>query len=230
MIMKNRYFVRSHISEKKFREIIRYFSGDLTAEQISYFSGVSRNSINKILKKLRIRIAQFCEKESVFSKGEIEIDESYFGAKRVRGLRGRGSSGKTIVFGLKKRKGKVYTQVIKNCSQSILVPLINQKIPKSATVFTDGFKSYDSLVNIGYQKHYRVHHGKNEFAKKEKNINNHINGIENFWGLAKVRLFKFRGMNKKTFYLHLKECEFRFNHRKENLYQLLLKIIRNNPI
>ena len=59
--------------------------------------------------------------------------------------------------------------------------------------------------------------------KKEKNINNHINGIENFWGLAKVRLFKFRGMNKKIFYLHLKECEFRFNHRKENLYQLLLK-------
>ena len=197
MIMKNKYFVRSRISEAKFREIIHYFSGDLTAEQVSYFSGVSRNSINKILKKVRIRIAQFCEKESVFSKGEIEIDESYFGAKRVRGLRGRGSSGKTIVFGLKKRKGKVYTQVIKNCSQSILVPLINQKIPKTATVFTDGFKSYDSLVNIGYKRHYRVHHGKNEFAKKEKNIKNHINGIENFWGLAKVRLFKFRGMNKK---------------------------------
>ena len=125
---------------------------------------------------------------------------------------------------------EVYTQVIKNCSRGILMPLIQQRISKTATVFTDGFKSYDSLVNIGYKRHYRIHHGKNEFAKKEKNVRNHINGIENFWGLAKVRLFKFRGMNKKTFYLHLKECEFRFNHRKENLYQLLLKIIRNNPI
>ncbi|NQU88729.1 MAG: IS1595 family transposase, partial [Mariniphaga sp.] len=28
-----------------------------------------------------------------------------------------------------------------------------------------------------------------------------------------------------TFYLHLKECEFRYNHRKEDLYKLLLKII-----
>ena len=25
-----------------------------------------------------------------------------------------------------------------------------------------------SLVDLGYKKHYRVHHGKNEFAKKEK--------------------------------------------------------------
>ena len=170
MTMKNKYIIRSRISEKKFREIIHYFSGDLTAQQIAYFSGMSRNCINRILKKIRLRIAELCEKESIFSKGEIEIDESYFGAKRVRGLRGRGSSGKTIVFGLKQRQGKVYTQVIKNCSRAILMPLIQQKINKRSTVFTDGFISYDSLVNIGYKRHYRVHHGKNEFAKKEKNI------------------------------------------------------------
>ena len=77
------------------------------------------------------------------------------------------------------------------------MPLIQQKINKRATLFTDGFKSYDRLVNIGYQRHYRVHHGKNEFGKKEKNIRKHINGIENFWGLAKVRFSKFGGMNKK---------------------------------
>ncbi len=142
-----------------------------------------------------------------------------------------GLTGKTIVFGLKQRKGKVYTQVIRNCSKKVIIPLINQRISRSAIVYTDGFKTYDGLVDLGYKKHYRVHHGKNEFAKKEKKkIRNHINGIENFWGLAKVRLSKFRGMDKKTFYLHLKECEFRFNHRHDNLYMLLLKIIRNNPL
>lgn len=87
---------------------------------------------------------------------------------------------------------------------------------------TDGFKTYDSLVDLEYKKHYRVRHGKNEFAKKNGRIKNHINGIENFWGLAKVRLYKFRGMDKKTFYLHLKECEFRFNYRQHNLCLLLL--------
>ena len=229
--MKNKYFIRSRISEKKFREIIKYFSVDLTATQIAVLSKTNRKTINKILKQVRKNIAEFCEKESLFKKGEVEMDESYFGARRIRGKRGRGSYGKTIVFGLKQREGKVYTQVIKNCSKNSIIPLINQRIGKSAIVYTDGFKTYDGLVNMGYKRHYRVHHGKNEFAKKEKkNIKNHINGIENFWGLAKVRLSKFRGMNKDTFYLHLKECEFRFNYRNDDLYILLLKIVRNKPL
>ena len=208
MTKRNKYFIRSRISEAKFREIIKLFSADLTAQQIALFSGVSRNSVNKLLKNIRIRIAKECEKESPFEKGEIEIDESYFGARRIRGRKGRGAYGKIIVFGLKKRRGNVYTQVIKNCSKTEILPLISSKIRKKVRVFTDGFKTYDGLVDMGYKKHYRVHHGKNEFAKKEKRIRNHINGIENFWGIAKVRLYKFRGMNKETFYLHLKESEF----------------------
>jgi transposase len=40
---------------------------------------------------LRARIVEFAEEESFFTSGEIEIDESYFGAKRVRGKRGRGA-------------------------------------------------------------------------------------------------------------------------------------------
>ena len=159
------------------------------------------------------------------------MDESYFGARRVRGLRGRGARGKTAVFGLKQRKGKVYTQVIKNCSQRVIIPLIRQRVSKLSTVYTDGFKSYDGLVSMDYKKHYRVYHGRNEFSRRSGDgVRNHINGIENFWGLAKVRLSRFRGMNKDTFYLHLKECEFRFNYRKEDIYILLLKIIRNNPL
>ena len=236
--MKNRYFFRSRISESKFREIIRLFSADLTASQIAFLTKLNRKTINKILKQVRVRIAEFCERESKFVKSydEVEIDESYFGARRVRGKRGRGAKGKTIVFGMKKREGKVYTQIIANCSKEVILPMIKRKIGKSATLFTDGFKTYDGLVNFGYKKHYRVHHGKNEFSNVEINISNgepihnHINGIENFWGIAKVRLYKFRGMDKNTFHLHLKECEFRFNYRQENLYKLLLKIIKNHPL
>ena len=208
MTRRNKYFIRSRITEAKFREIIKLFSADLTAQQIALFSGVSRNCVNRILKQVRLTMVKECEKESPFEKGEIEMDESYFGARRIRGKRGRGAAGKTIVFGLKKRGGNVYTQVIKNCSKTEILPLISSKISKKTIVFTDGFKTYDSLVDMGYKKHYRVHHGRNEFARKEKGIRNHINRIENFWGIAKVRLYKFRGMDKKTFYLHLKECEF----------------------
>ncbi len=66
----------------------------------------------------------------------------------------------------------------------------------------------------------------NEFGVKD----NHINGIESFWSFAKRRMVKFNGIAHHTFYLHLKETEFRFNHRKEDLYKSLLRLFRDNPI
>ena len=224
--MRNKYIFHSKISEKKFREILRYFSVDIEASKIAQLVGVSRPTINRILKALRQRIAEMCESESPFAAGEVEIDESYFGARRVRGIRGRGARGKHIVFGLIKRGGKVYTQVVTNCSAAELLPIIKEKIDRNSVVYTDGFKTYDGLVDLGYKKHHRIHHGQNEFALGSK----HINGIENFWSLAKTRLTKFRGIHKSTFYLHLKECEFRFNYRNENLYPLLLNFIKDNPL
>ncbi len=224
--MINKYIYRSRISEKKFREIIRLFALDIEGTKIAFLTRVSRRTITKIQRCTRERITEFCETESPFDAGEIEIDESFFGARRVRGKRGRGASGKHIVFGVIKRKGKVYTQVVKNCSASTLLPIIKQHVNSRLEVYTDGFKAYDGLIDAGYKKHHRVIHRNNEFANGRK----HINGIENFWGLAKSRLAKFRGIHKSTFYLHLKECEFRFNYRHENLYQLLLKIIRNKPL
>jgi hypothetical protein len=35
-------------------------------------------------------------------------------------------------------------------------------------------RGYNGLVDLGCKKHYRVHHGKNEFTKGKK----HINGPE----------------------------------------------------
>ena len=211
--MINKYIIRSHISEAKTREVIRLFASDIEAVKIAELTGLSRNAINRLLKALRMQIAAICEQESIFAQGRVELDESYFGAKRVRGVRGRGARGKQIVFGLIKRQGKVYTQVVENCSIQKLYPIIADHVSKDSVVYTDGFKTYDGLVNFGYRRHHCVKHGENEFA----NGHNHINGIENFWGLAKTRLAKFKGISKNTFYLHLKECEFRFNYRKHDI-------------
>jgi transposase len=204
--MLNKYIIRSRISEAKFREIIRFFCLDLEANKVAEISGISRNSINKIFKAIRIRIAEFCEQESPLGSGEIEIDESYFGGKRIKGKRGRGASGKIPVFGMLKRNGKVFTQIVKNCSASELLPIIDRQInvEDDAIIFSDSWKSYDGLADFCCKKHYRVRHGKNEFAKRELDgrVRNHINGIENFWGLCKVRLVRFRGIHKVTFYLH----------------------------
>ena len=90
-------------------------------KKVSEFTGLNRRSINNIYYKLGERIVEICEVESPFTNGEIELDESYFGARRVRGIRGRGAKGKIPVFGILKRGDKVYTQIVKNCSMSELI-------------------------------------------------------------------------------------------------------------
>ncbi|HSQ97914.1 MAG TPA: IS1595 family transposase [Rickettsiales bacterium] len=226
--MLNRYTKHSHISERKFKEILKCFSLDLTAENSSKFTNISRNTVNKYFTKFRIAIFEQNNSELNFQNkefGEFELDESYFGARRIRGKRGRGAAGKTPVFGLKKRNGKVYVEIVKGCSKKELMPIIQGKILEGSTIYTDGWKAYDGLILNGYD-HYRVFHSHNEFARGKS----HVNGIEGFWGYAKNRLAKFHGMTDNKFVLHLKECEFRFNYRNDNLYKILLKMFRKNPL
>lgn len=224
MTIGNRYCKFSKISEAKTREIIRYFAADLTALQAAQLSGLNRNTVNRFYRALRERVHRACEaKRPMF--GVVEVDESLFGARRVKGKRGRGAYGKTTVFGIFERNGSVYTEIVPDCSKLTLQAIIRGKVSVESIINSDGWKAYDGLVDIGYG-HFRVNHSKDEFARGKT----HVNGIEGFWGLAKVRLTKFKGLPKHTFHLHLKETEWRFNNRNSNLYKILLHILRQNPI
>jgi len=224
--MNNKYIHRAKISEAKFRQLVKYFAMDLTATQTAELTRLNRNTVNRLYSAMRYRIAEYSRQTSPIN-GEIEIDESYFGSRRVRGKRGRGASGKTIVFGLFKRDGKVYTEIIPDVKAATLQDLIRGRVDVESVIHTDGWRGYDGLVDLGFEKHFRVNHADSEFSKGN---GNHINGIESFWGYAKHRLVKFNGISKDLFEIYLKETEFRFNHRGQNLYLVLLKLFRDNPL
>jgi len=106
------------------------------------------------------------------------------------------------------------------------MPVIQGKILEDSTIHTDGWRAYDGLILNGYD-HYRVYHTQNEFARgKRHNASNHVNGIESFWSFAKRRLAKFHGLTSKSFVLHLRECESRFNPKDEDLLAILWTILR----
>ena len=104
---KNRCYSRSRIAEAKFRQIIRFFAMDFTASDTAKLTNISVRSIHTIYIKLHKKIAVQCEKISPFNC-IVDLDKSYFDARRVRGKRGRGASSETIVFGLLKGDGNVY--------------------------------------------------------------------------------------------------------------------------
>ena len=141
MAIKNKYIHRSKISEAKFRQLVRLFCVDLNATQIAQIANLNRNTVNRLLQKIRERIALACEAESPVS-GEVEVDESYFGARRVRGLRGRGARGKTIVFGLVKRQGRVYTEIIPDCSRATLQGIIRGRVDPESVIHSDGWLAW----------------------------------------------------------------------------------------
>jgi len=186
---KNKYYKRSRIFEKKFREILKYFCHDEIASNTAIYTKINRNTINNIYLQIRRKILLLSMVGKEKYSGEFELDESYFGAKRIRGKRSRGAGGKTPVIGLLKRDGKVYVEIVKKCTREQLLPFIRGKVLEGSTINTDGWKAYNSLIINGYT-HHRVFHSHNEFARGKC----HVNGIESFWSYCKRRLAKFNGV------------------------------------
>ena len=214
----------AHLSEREFRQVLKMYCADVGALTASKLTGLNKNTTHRLYGLLRVRVVEMAEGEAAPFTGSVEVDESYFGPRRVRGRRGRGSGRKVAVIGLLKRKGKVFCSPVMNCSKAELIEVIRgQVLPRKSTIYTDGWRAYDGLVMDGY-KHHRIHHHDNEFARDRR----HINGIESFWSYAKLRLAKLRGVRWEHF-IHSK-TEWRFNHRRDNLFNLLIINLGSSPL
>ena len=221
----NRCYKRSKISEATFCYLQRLFALDLAASDAARLTGLSVRPVDDLYLRLRRRLQTWSPVPAELN-GAVESDESYFGPQRVPGKRGRGASGKTIVFGRFKRGEQVYTEIVPDCSNKTLKAITRGKINAAAMVNTDGWRGYDGPVDAGFDRHFRVRHGQDVFAQSAS----HINDIESFRSFAKARLQPFKGVPKHTFLLHLKESEFCFNRRYEDLYKLLLKLLRHQTL
>ena len=186
--------------------LLEYFVLEVTARSAADLLGIEPNSAALFYRKLREVIAANLDQEyqEIFD-GCIELDESYFGGIR-KGKRGRGAAGKVAVFGILKRGGKVFTQVVSHTKSETLLPLIARKIAPDSIVYTDCYKSYN-VLDVSSFHHERINH-----SERFGEARNHINGIENFWNQAKRVLRKYNGISKDSFPLFLRECEFRFNY------------------
>jgi transposase len=200
--------------------IIQGFYQQVPAYRLASDMSVDVKVISRVYQHLRTIIFHTAELEGVANKmsGEIELDEAYFGGRR-KGKRGRGAAGKSVVFGLLERDGRVYTKVVENVSAATLMEHIKARTRKGSVYFTDSFKGYQSLRRYG--KHHTVNHTKSHVDRRTKN---HINGIEGFWSFAKHILYNYRGVSKYHFPMYLKEIEYRFNHRRDNLFKLFLRL------
>jgi transposase-like protein len=206
---KNKYAKRSKISESKFRKLIQYFASDFDAKTIADLTNLNRNTVNRYLTLIRERIAEFCMQESPL-KADGEFASPLFKSKDITCLlEDQATYLKMPVFGVIQCNGKMIT---------VIVQRTNMNSASHWTNSENTIAENDDSLNL---------HNKEDYLYGSENF---INGIESFLSYARQRLMKFHGIPKSTFYLHLKECEFRFNYRNEDIYSILLKIIRINPL
>jgi len=201
--------------------VLSAFRRQQTARLTALDLNLDYKAVKRIYNRLRLAIVRSCEAEGrKLLSGQIELDEAYFGGRR-KGKRGRGAAGKSIVFGLLERNGRIYTKVVDGISAPVLLDIIKQRTRKGSVYFSDQFRGYNSLKRYG--KHLTIKHTK-QFARRSRKYHSHINGIEGFWSFAKHGLYNYRGVSKSNFPLYLKEMEWRYNHRGEPVLPLLVKV------
>jgi len=207
-----RWINRGRLTAVQWLSIVKLFELELSVRKMALQLGLSYRAVYGAVSTIRATILGHAE--NTFLSGEVELDEAYFGGRR-KGIRGRGAAGKVPVFGILERQGRVHVTVVPNVSAATLLQLTVKKVRRGSIVYTDRFASYDSLMFCGY-RHLKVDHQKIFSSGKV-----YINGLEGFWSWAKERLIKHHGVSKAHFPLYLKELEFRYNHRNEDLFDLI---------
>ena len=201
-----------HLSDRKCRQILELFCDDLTATHIADISGVSRVTVNNYLKLIRSAIASFCELNPHLGKQTHIHKNNAEGDKAQRDHAG--------YYGFSLYKGKVTASWLKEaCGVSLKQLLEKDKITADGGRPPD-FNQYDAVADFNDWRLYWLTGNKEDAA-----IADVLPEITSFWKHTKSRLQKFRGMNKNTLYLHIKECEFRYNFRNDDLLAVLNGII-----
>lgn len=224
--MKNKFLKGAHISERKVRELLKLFAEDLTATQIANISGISRITVNAYLKLIRTHIAKYCEERNPvhYNNGTFAFLPLHNPGSAIQGK--NGSAPKKSFYGIFKQDDLIYTDKL-NVDAAWLYDWLKGKI-EADQVLIEKYRLdlYSGVVDFNTVKLFRVNNANASFARGRSQIDE----IDLFWGMLKSRLVKFRGLNGSTLYLHVKETEFRYNYRNEDLFELLVNIIHKRPL
>ena len=217
--MKNKFSRRAHISEAKFKLILKLFCQEKTAVEISEITGISRVTVNKYLGDIRMMILT-CDDEMLkqdarelfsdtFSEREKSKSQILLNPITMAGIEVEGS------------RLKIHP-IEKPFHNKMLRIAKGQKNIGKEHVMAQRFCGF---VDLKKRQFYHV-----STAARRKNGKKMVQNADRLWKIFRNQISKSKGLASNTIYLHLKESELRCNYRKAEMYAMLLKVMRRRNV
>jgi transposase len=209
----NRWINKLNISFKQWMWLIKLFELEISTRRIADQIRLSYPTVLKAATLLRAAILVNDGDVDELLQDELDIDDICFG-KRHRKRNASISNNKIPVIGILKKDGVVRVKYI-NCDD---VEFKLQKIIRNNKI--DSFVYDKRLQNYDYFmccdcRSIKVGHGRPASSGKCG-----MDGLESFLSYARERLLKFHGISRERFLLYMKEMEFRYNHRHDDIFTL----------
>lgn len=188
----------------------------ISAKQLERELGVTYKTAWRIFRQIRTLMSD----DLVFTKGVVEVDETYVGGKPRIHEFGQGVEGKEVIMGMVQRGGKAYLKHIPTTGKWEILDQVKAHVNPKVRVITDEYRSYTQLKKHGYQ-HDVVNHRVSYLTKKDV----HTQNIENVWSHLKRGIYGvYRHVSKKYLQAYADEFAFRYNHRKDagQMFRILL--------
>ncbi|EPR37318.1 putative Transposase, ISXO2 [Desulfovibrio sp. X2] len=215
-----RFLNRGGLSCRDWLRLLKLFELELTANRMVPELRLSYNTVYKAVTTLRLALLagaldapQLLHPSSGLDLGIAE------GSGRAAEDASRASVNLYPVFGILEKNGWVFIDLLPHVRAENVLHFnlhFSLKLTRMGNiVYTDRYQHYDALMfcgDDGLPLNYVNIRGRSAYVDS-------LSG--NFWSFARTRLRRFNGVTPKRFPLYLKELEFRYNHRNEDIFPLL---------
>lgn len=212
-----RFINNGNLSPREWLRLLKLFELEVSPQQMARQLGRTYNTVSKAVQSLRGAImAHALDAQLIFESGL----GSSLGTARTKRIK-KGSGGgplHALVFGVIPLGRLIFVDLLPDLTDESIIHLKSNFYLKTASlgslIYTDRYKQYDTLLCCAASIQHIPHAPHNDTGL-------FVNGQGGFWKYAKKRLKSSRRVSCRNFALYIKELEFRYNHRSDDMFTIL---------
>jgi transposase len=215
-----RFLNNGNLSCQQWLRLIKLFELEVPTGRMADQLGVTYNTAYKAVTTLRMAILAHSLDARLIIRSIEGLDFSKSGKFHLDMSSKAG--GRMPVFGIVERGPHVFADLIPELDGDSIIHFKMNFHLKTASlgkiIYTDRFKQYAALLVGGsnLSAAYNIRHA-------DKGL--FIDSSKGFWSFSKDWFRRLKGISPRNFPLYIKELEFRYNHKSEDIFPILAEYL-----